>query len=239
MKYLSSRAKLSTILLIGDVIVLGPTQIGEGTLIMHGSILGFPVRSKLQQLQDRVLNSTSLIDLLDSVSEGCIIGNRCIIRTNCVLYENVTIGDNCELGHNVLIRENTTIGNNTRIGSGTVIEGQVKIGANVNIQSGVYIPRQVIIEDNVFIGPYVVITNDRYPPSSRIAQVVIKRGAVIGARTVILPGVEIGENSVIGAGSVVTRDVPPGTVVCGVPARPVYSYEEYVRRRLEYERGLR
>ncbi len=239
MRFVSPRAKISSALLIGDVTLLGPSSIGRGTIIMSGSVVGFPSRRKLLEIQRSFYASDEKsIQMLDLLSDGCNIGENCVIRTNCVIYELVNIGDNCELGHNVLVREETTIGNNTRIGSNTVIEGRVNIGSNVNIQSGVYIPREVIIEDNVFIGPYVVISNDKYPPSSRIVPVVIKKGAVLGAGSVILPGVTVGENAVVGAGSVVTRDVPPFTVVVGSPAKPMYTYDEYVRRRSRYEREL-
>ncbi len=239
MGFISRKAKLGSVLLLGDVIVLGPSKVDDNSVIMHGSILGFPTRSKIIALMNKLErgrhNELSHIDLLEDISEGCTIGRRCVVRTNCIIYERVTLGSNCELGHNVLIREDTVIGDNTRVGSGTIIEGQVRIGSNVNIQSNVYIPRQVIIEDNVFIGPCVTITNDKYPPSRRIVPTIIRRGAIIGARSIILPGVEIGENAVVGAGSVVTKSVPPRTVVFGVPARPAYSYEEYIRKRSIYE----
>ena len=124
-----------------------------------------------------------------------------------------------------MIREKVRIGNNTLIGSHTIVDGHVTIGENVRIESGVYIPPYTTIGDNVFIGPYAVFTNDKYPMSKRLMGVVIRRNAVIGANAILIAGVEVGENSVIAAGSVVTKDVPPDTVV-GMPAKPIMRREE-------------
>ncbi len=106
-----------------------------------------------------------------------------------------------------------------------IIEDQCKIGNNVSIQSGVYIPTYSIIEDNVFLGPNSVLTNDKYigyedPRKGDLKGVMIEKNASIGANSTILPGVRIGHNAVVGSGAVVTRDVAPGTVVAGVPAKP-------------------
>ncbi|WP_243669169.1 hypothetical protein [Vulcanisaeta sp. JCM 16161] len=101
----------------------------------------------------------------------------------------------------------------------------------------VYIPRGTVIEDNVFLGPNVVITNDKYPPSKRLDGVKIRRNAVIGANATLIAGIEIGENAVVAAGSVVTKDVPPGVVVAGVPAKPIYSVDVFIRKRVEYEKS--
>jgi acetyltransferase-like isoleucine patch superfamily enzyme len=115
----------------------------------------------------------------------------------------------------------STIGENTKIASFVEI-GDSIIGRNCKIEAYVFIPPGSVIEDNVFIGPHVTLTNDRYPsakpkPWSR-EPVVVKRGASIGANSVICPGVVIGENALIGAGSVVSRDVLPCQIVHGKKA---------------------
>lgn len=161
-----------------------------------------------------------MIELEDFVKIGkARIGKNCVIRSHTVIYDDVVIGDNCKTGHFVLIREKTKIGNNCIIGTGTIIDGETTIGNNVIIQSGVYIPRKTVIEDNVFLGPRCVLTNDKYPPQPKLEGPVIKKGASIGANATILPGVVVGENSMVGAGSVVTKNVEPNTVVVGVPAK--------------------
>ncbi len=238
-RYVSPRAQVRTQFLGLNVTILGPSVLEEGVIVMSNTIIGVPAREKVLKVARESTQATTFEELLDMASSGSRIGAYTIIRTGCVIYENVIVGSRVEIGHNVLIREGTVIGNGTRVGTGTIIEGDVHIGNNVSIQSNVYIPKKVKIEDNVFIGPCVTFTNDKYPPSRRLDETIVRRGAVIGARAVILPGVEIGEEAVIAAGAVVTRDVPPRTVVAGFPARKMYDLEEYLRKKREYETGLR
>ena len=110
------------------------------------------------------------------------------------------------------------IGNGTKLGSYTEIGNNVKIGKGCVISSYVFIPEGVEIEDDVFIGPKVCFTNDKHPPSKNWSKTIIKKGARIGANVTILPGIKIGSNSLIGAGSVVTKSVPYGEVWVGCPA---------------------
>ena len=98
-----------------------------------------------------------------------------------------------------------------------------------------YIPPKSRIEKNVFIGPAVSLTNDPYPPSGKMVGVVIKEGAIIGSKAVVLAGVTVGKNSVVAMGSVVTKDVPDNTVVVGVPAIIKYSREVYDKKQKEWK----
>jgi len=143
------------------------------------------------------------------------------IREGSIVYPGVIYGNNFSTGHNVLIRDPITIGDNVLVGSGTVIEGECKIGNNVKIQSMVFIPRNVIIGNNVFIGPRVVFTNDKYPPSDELKTTYVKDKVVIGAGAIILPGIRLGEGCFIAAGALVTKNVPPGKMAIGVPAKIV------------------
>ena len=114
------------------------------------------------------------------------------------------------------------IGNNCNICALVLIENDVLIGDNVTIKSGVQLWDGVRIEDNVFIGPNATFTNDAFPRSKepyQLLHTIVKAGATIGANATILPGLTIGENAMVGAGSVVTGDVPDGAVVVGNPAR--------------------
>jgi acetyltransferase-like isoleucine patch superfamily enzyme len=161
------------------------------------------------------------------------IGDNSIIRFGTIIYKNVKIGSKFKTGHYVLIRENTVIGNNVVVGTLSVIDGSTKIGNNVSIQTGVYIPINTIIEDDVFIGPHAILTNDKYMINPQVylkkpelKGPIIRKGARIGAGAVILPGIEIGEYSVVGAGSVVTKNVPPYSVVVGNPARKIKDSRE-------------
>ena len=121
------------------------------------------------------------------------------------------------------ISETAIIGDNCKIHSHVWIGATVKIGNNCKIQSFAFIPDGVTIEDNVFIGPHVCFTNDKKPPSGgkEWQPILVKRGVSIGAGAIILPGITIGENAMVGAGAVVTKDVPDNITVIGNPARPL------------------
>lgn len=142
------------------------------------------------------------------------------LRSGTIIYEGTVIGDNFETGHNVIIREENHIGDNVNVWSNTIIDYGCRIGSNVLIHSNVYIAQFTVIEDNVFLAPGVTIANDKYPiDKNNLIGPTICSGARIGVNSTILPNIRIGRNALIGAGSVVTRDVPDGKIVYGVPAR--------------------
>ena len=121
-----------------------------------------------------------------------------------------------------------TIGKNTKIDAFVYLEEGVTIGDNCKIRPFVFIPTGVTIEDNVFIGPNVTFTNDKYPKAHgewKLLETRVKRFASIGAKSVINPGDTIGENALIGSGSVVTRDIPDNAIAFGNPARVVSKRE--------------
>ena len=133
------------------------------------------------------------------------------------------IGKDTKVWQFCVILKDAVIGNNCNICSHVFIENDVVIGDNVTVKCGVQIWDGLTIGHNVFIGPNVTFSNDKYPRSKKypesIPKTIIEDGASIGANSTILPGIRIGKNSMIGAGAVVTRDVPDGTLVTGIPAR--------------------
>lgn len=167
------------------------------------------------------------------------IGNNFIIRSGTVIYRGVSIGDNFQSGHNVLIREKNVIGNNVSIGSNSTIEPGNTIDNNVRIHSGCFL-ENVILKENVFIGPNVVFTDDLHPICPRYEECLggayVEENVSIGANSTILPGIRIGKNSLIGAGTLVHIDVPPEVVFAGNPGRIIKKVAELVCVKGYYER---
>ena len=134
---------------------------------------------------------------------------------------DVEIGEGT-IVHNQVNLYRCKIGKNCRIGSFVYVEEGVVIGDNCKLKPFVFIPTGVTIENDVFIGPNVTFTNDMYPKVKgdwQLLKTSIKQGAAIGANSVVLPNVTVGKNALVGAGSVVTKDVPENAIVAGNPAK--------------------
>lgn len=187
-------------------------NLGAGTVVEDFCLVGTPPRGAA----DGELPTT--------------IGDDAVIRSHTVIYAGNTIGRKFQTGNKVNIRESNTIGDDVSIGTLSVVEHHVTIGDGVRIHTQAFIPEFSVLEDSCWIGPNVVLTNAKYPLSpdakKTLAGPVIRKGAKIGANVTILPGVVIGEYALVGAGSVVTRDVAPGAVVVGNPARVINQVSE-------------
>ncbi len=145
------------------------------------------------------------------------------------------LGKNVRIWHFAYVGSGTVIGDDVKIGSLAHVDYGVRIGSGTKVEGCAYIPPLSRIGKGVFIGPAAVLTNDPYPPSKKMIGVVIEDGAVIGARAVIKAGVRVGRRAVVAMGSVVTKDVPPGKVVMGVPARVAYTRKEFDAKMKEWE----
>lgn len=187
-------------------------RIGEGAQIDEDVILGYPAGR---------LSKTGKV----------ILGGHAKLRSGSVIYQFVKIGDHFETGHGVIVREENEIGDSVSLWTHTVVDYGCRIGSRVKIHSQCYVAQFTVIEDDVFIAPGVIFANDKYPQSPDLEGPRVKQGARIGVNAAILPGVVIGRNALVGAGSVVTRDVPDGAVVVGNPARVLASVEEVLKKR--------
>lgn len=145
------------------------------------------------------------------------------VHETAIVEDNVQIGENTKIWVNAQIRTNVKIGRECIIGKDTYIDKGVHIGSEVKIQNGVSIYHGVTIENKVFIGPNAVFTNDMYPRAYiddwKVYETIVEEGASIGANATIVCGHVIGKFSMVGAGSVVTQDVPPYALVIGNPAK--------------------
>lgn len=201
--------------LIGDhVTIQDGAVIGSGTVIADGAVVG-----KRPMLSP---TSTAKRDKLPGVQ----IGERCMIGAHAVVMAGTTLGDGVIMGDGAAVRERCTIGDGVVVGRNVTVENDTTIGARTKIQAGAYVTAYMTIEEDVFIAPMVVTTNDNYMgrTEKRLTQMkgaTIRRGARVGGGAHILPGVEIGEEAFIATASVVTKDVPPKTIVMGTPARVV------------------
>ncbi len=167
-------------------------------------------------------------------SEGelfLIIGDNAVIRPFTTIYAGSVIGNNLQTGQGVSIREDNRIGNDVSIGTNSVLEVGNSIGDFSRVHSNCFM-EMTTVGRYVFVGPNVVFTDDPHPPCPRYRECkggpIVEDYVKIGANSTIMPGVRIGRNSMIGAGSVVTKDVPPDSVVAGNPARVIKEIDELV-----------
>jgi acetyltransferase-like isoleucine patch superfamily enzyme len=158
-------------------------------------------------------------------------------KTKYSIIKDVMVGENTRIYDQVNLYK-CKIGKNCKIDAYVYIEGGVEIGDNVKIRAFTFIPEGVKIEDNVYIGPRVTFTNDKYPRAKgrwRLLKTLVREGASIGAGSTILPGITIGRYALIGAGSIVTKDVEDYAIALGVPARTVgYVTDEKFKSKVKH-----
>jgi acetyltransferase-like isoleucine patch superfamily enzyme len=161
------------------------------------------------------------------------LGHGARLRSGTVLYSGSRIGERFTTGHHVVVREDCQIGDGVCIWTGSVVDYECRIGNGVKIHTNCYIAQYSVLEDDVFLAPGVVFANDLVPGSAdsaaRMRGPYVECGAQIGVNATVLPYVRIGEGAIIGAGSVVTRDIPSGSVAYGNPARPMRKVSELAR----------
>ncbi len=154
-----------------------------------------------------------------------VLGREVIVRSGAVIYAGVMIGDGTSVGHHTLLRSFVRVGRESQLGHHLTVERASRIGAQVRCSPGSHITSSCVLADRVFLGAGVRTVNDREliwrdpAREPELAPPRFERGARVGSGSVILAGVTVGEDALVGAGSVVTRDIPAGSVAYGVPAR--------------------
>ena len=195
-------------------IVYPGTKLGDGIKVLEHAVVG-----KQPALSPR---STAKRDELEPAE----IGDGTIVSTGAVVFAGAKIGARVILGDQSCVRERVVVGDDVVIGRGSLVENDTTIGAMTKIQAEAYITAYSTLEEHVFIAPCVVTTNDNFMGRTEkrlelMKGPTIRRGARVGGGAILCPGVEVGEEAFVGAGAVVTKDVPPRAVVVGSPARVI------------------
>ena len=195
-----------------SAIVYPGTVLGTGVKVLENAVVGKQPTLSPRSTADR------------EPLAPAVIGAGTIVSTGAIVFAGTTVGDRVILGDQSCVRERVLIGDDVVVGRGSYVENDTTIGAMTKIQADAYITAYSTLEEHVFIAPCVVTTNDNWMGRTEkrfgnIKGPTIRRGARIGGGAVLCPGVEIGEEAFVGAGAVVTKDVPPRVVVVGSPAR--------------------
>jgi len=188
------------------------TVLGEGVRVLENAVVG-----KQPSLGSK---STAKREPLPPAR----IGDGTVVSTGAIVFAGSTVGANCVVGDQSCIRERVTLADDCILGRGSLIENDTTVGAGTRIQAEAYITAYSTLEEDVFIAPCVVTTNDNFMGRTEQRKALMKgptirRSARIGGGAILCPGVEIGEEAFVGAGAVVTKDVPPRKLVVGSPAR--------------------
>lgn len=214
---ISPKAKIGKDVTIGNgAVIYDNVEIGDNCFIGPYTIIGEPTMPYYRGDADSHQNKKT------------IIGHSSIIRSHTVIYEDVHIGSNFQSGHHAVIREFSRIGHHSSFGSYSELPGRSRIGNYVRIHSKVMLSENNIIEDYVWIFPFVVLANVKHPPIGEFQTTHIKEYAQIFSNTTVLPGITIGKNAIVGASSVVTKDVADERLVVGNPAKDVKSVRDVV-----------
>jgi acetyltransferase-like isoleucine patch superfamily enzyme len=195
------------------------------TAVVHeGTILGDGVRV----LEHAVVGKQPTLGASSTAKRDPLpparIGAGTVVSTGAIVFAGTTVGANCIVGDQSCIRERVELADDCILGRGSLIENDTTVGTGTRIQAGAYITAYSTLEDDVFIAPCVVTTNDNFMGRTEQRRALMKgptirRGARIGGGAILCPAVEIGEEAFVGAGAVVTKDVPGGKLVVGSPAR--------------------
>jgi acetyltransferase-like isoleucine patch superfamily enzyme len=213
--YISPKSKIGRNVKIGDnSTIYDNVEIQDDSIICNDTVIGEPLAAYYHDAAYK--------------NPATVIGPRSLVRSHSIVYAGCAIGAGFSSGHRIMIRENTIIGENCSIGTLSDIQGDVRIGMYCRLHSNVHISKTSAIGDFVFMYPFSVMTNDPYPPSEDVKGGQIGSYTQVGVHAVILPGVRVGENCLIGANSVVTKKLEEFSLAMGDPAKVVMDIRQYV-----------
>lgn len=197
---------------VGNFVVIhDDTEIGDGVAIGDNTVIGKgPMRASISTLKEKKL-------------PPAVISSRVMIGTSVAIYRGSRIGEGVMIADLATVREDVEVGKFTIVGRGVAIENNTRVGNYVKLETNAYVTAHSIVEDRCFIAPMVTMSNDNFlgrteERHKHCKGPHIRKGARVGANATLLPGITLGEDAVVGAGSVVTKDVPPRKTVIGVPA---------------------
>lgn len=206
---------------IGNFVVIhDDTTIGDNVRIDDYAVIG---KKPMKALTSATTTQETL--------PGAVIQSGCLIGTHTVVYRGATVKSDCLIADHATIREHVRIGEKTIVGRAVAVENHCSVGKRCKLETNSYITAYSTLEDYVFVAPGVLTSNDNYLGRTQerfkhFKGIVAKKGARIGVGAVILPGKILGEDCLVAAGSVVTKDVAPKTIVMGSPARPLKKVSE-------------
>ena len=216
---ISEKAKIGQNVKIGDnVTIYDYVEISDGSIIANDCVIGEPLNDYYFKGEEYQNPATR-------------IGANSLIRSHTIIYAGSSFGKSFQTGHRVTIRENARFGDFCSVGTLSDIQGHCSVGNYCRLHSNVHIGMKSTIEDYVFIYPYVVLTNDPTPPSENIVGPIVGKFSQIATNSVILPGVEIGEHCLIGAGTVVSKNAEDYSLVVGVPGKKLKDVREIKDRK--------
>jgi UDP-2-acetamido-3-amino-2,3-dideoxy-glucuronate N-acetyltransferase len=231
MEFIAKTAKIGSDTTIGEnTIIKKNVKIGDNCTIGHHVVIheGTTISDNVRIDDHTVIGKQPMRAKRSIFKEETLppaqISNNCLIGAHAVLYAGCTVAQHVLIADTAAIRENVTIGEYTIVGRGVTIENLCKIGKKCKLETGCYITAYSEIEDYCFIAPQVTTTNDNFLGRTEerfehFKGVTVRRGGRIGAGAVILPGIEIGVDAVVGAGAVFTQNVPSGQIYVGAPAK--------------------
>ncbi|MCA8833421.1 N-acetyltransferase [Hymenobacter pini] len=219
MKFNGKNISIGSNVSIGDNVKIGDNctiydnvVIGDGCIIANDCIIGEPANAYYRDA--------------NYIQKPTIIGANSLLRSHTILYAGSSFGENFVTGHRVTIREESVFGRDCQVGTLSDIQGHVQFGDYCKLHSNVHICEHATIGNHVFIYPYTVFTNDAKPPSNSLKGPTVGDYSIITVHCVLLPGVTIGSNCLVGANSVVGKDLPDFSFAAGTPAKILKDVRE-------------